>query len=356
MISVEEFFNKVHSKADGEFINTPGTGHVKEGKEKAALASDKKAGVKVKVKASVAAKVKAKPAATKSAAKPATKPKSSKSTGSSSVSSDMLSAMKGGAKPAAKAPAKAPAKGKMSDADALKHMESQMEKFDLPYWNRDKKALKTDAAKMAYLEKYYAIKIPNAKPKAVDPVTRVAEERTDRHGTPLSETDPFNGKPQGLNHLPPPAGVSEAKLSDDHLAAIINYRGEGYMEMNPQLRGQLKANSEVSKVIKDLDSAFEAAPRTTADIVVYRALRDLTLKELGNQFTDNGFVSTAYVKKKAQDFSEEMTGDSSRPVIAIRIKKGSKVLKLSDEKGESEILLPRGAKFTKEKDGSFTYG
>lgn len=182
-----------------------------------------------------------------------------------------------------------------------------------------------------------------------DRIITIANERKSRLGkNSLAHHDISNGAPTGMNQLPPPAGTKKAKLSDDEVAALVEYRGENHKIINKGLRGQVKKSKAVDEVVADLDSAFAKAPVTTKDITVYRGTAAKLTK---GDFKDNGFTSTTYDEGAARDF-----GDT---VIKIVIPKGTPVLKLSGGGkeghygGESELLLPRGSEYARQPDGSY---
>ncbi len=359
----EEFYNKVHKKADGKFANTPGVPHVKNtaAAKAKAVASDKKAGVwgvtskpKSVIKSEAKKKLADKPA--DKAPKSATKPEVKSKPAVKKAAPKPEAIAKGTVKVVAKA--KVAAK-KSGDDELITKITHQMDKNDLAHWATDQKDFKTAKEKLAFLKDNYPDLHDKATSKSStskDPVERVAADRFDRSGNSLKQTDPFSGKSAGMNSTPPPKGAQSLKnMTDDHIAAMLDYRGEGFMDINSQLRsGNVKP--AVAAAIKVLDSAFDAVPMTTEDFVVYRAIGYLNPKDLGRQFTDQAYVSTSYSRDIAQNFAIEMTDDPKSPVITIKVPKGSKVLKLSDEKGhEAEILLPRYAKFTLQSDGTYTY-
>lgn len=416
----EEFYNKVHKKADGKFADTPGPGNAKGARPKTASekAAHAKLMAKPKTKAGsvVVSETAAKPATKKAAPAPKPKPKPAAS------------------KPAAKKPAPAPAKPEpkkpaakkdtpepkkvtvkkelvdkvkakgsanddinkpladLSDAaidklsvqlmkgkDASKDYELHGPKDDpdAPYgyiinYNTDhfydmKKGQTVQQGIDAMNKKETNVKVPKPKPvpKVVESaddtpegrrIAKILGTRTNRlvPSKTVADNDEIGrGRAMGMNETPPPIGVKAAKLSDDHIAALGEYRGNAFKAINTTLRiGKPTSGSQsptaikVWEVVADLDGAFKAAPLTAKDIVVYRG----TKKGLPNSFTDRAFTSTSYSMDIAKEFGE---------LIKIVIPKGTPVLKMSggfSEKhyqGESELLLPRNSTYVIQPDGSY---
>lgn len=189
-------------------------------------------------------------------------------------------------------------------------------------------------------------------------IARIAQNRKDIAGDKtLAESDHLDGHPRGMMAVPPPKGLTQIHLSDDHLASLLAYRGEDYNLINGSLRFgvDLGANASATRtVINRMDQVFNMTRPTKEDIVVYRVM-GMGIKD---KIHDRGFVSTAYDLKVAQGFKGYTDAKvSDFPIIKIIIPKGSHAVKLSDEfgKGESEILLPRGANFHVQPDGSYRY-
>ncbi len=142
-----------------------------------------------------------------------------------------------------------------------------------------------------------------------------------------------------------PARAAARRLRDE--------KWEAYYERRRAASDAIAASAAIAAIaakfkarIADMDSAFAKAAPLDSDVVVYRGVS----KKLPDDFIDKGFTSTSWERGKADEFS----GDKGE-ILAIRIPAGSKVIKMSDDEGESEILLPRNGQFTKGADGTYTY-
>jgi len=186
----------------------------------------------------------------------------------------------------------------------------------------------------------------------VQKVMKDRAARTADDGT-VADYDIAGGLMNGMNNTPPPTGVKPSTLTDDDLTALFEYRGEGHFAINSTLRskpGFKEATPAVESLIAELDAVFAKAPVTTQDMIVYRGVR----KAMPFNFKDDAYTSTTYDKDVTQDFGGI--------TLAIRIPKGTPVLKLSGNHaetkrfgGEAEILLPRGGSYDRGADGVYTY-
>lgn len=170
-------------------------------------------------------------------------------------------------------------------------------------------------------------------------------------------------EPAGFNEGPPPKGVSAVALTDDEAEALLDYRFGMYDHINGEMRGNGYAMNLVrdkarAHIVK-IKQAFQKVEPTTEDLVVHRSsdypfrsvVRDTgaaLIRELPDQFEDLGFVSTSYN-------STRLPFGSRQNKLEIRIPKGTKVIKLSNENYEAELLLPPGGTFMKTADDTYVY-
>jgi hypothetical protein len=158
----------------------------------------------------------------------------------------------------------------------------------------------------------------------------------------------------GFNTGPPPPGLpkSVAFSSDEIVEALGQYRGIDYKAINAVARGAAEGvrpdvAKEMESVIENLDRAFSEAGKTTEVMTVYRGVENLLVhpdtkaSPFGASFSDKGFVSTSLDERIASDFGA---------LVKIRIPKGSQVIRMSDKTLEDEVLLPRNATFTFDKN------
>lgn len=367
MISVQEFYNKVHDKSDGKFADTPGPGHAKGApkatpKQAAALkkvlskpktkagsviVADKKASVS-DLKAAVAKKIADKklastPPKPKVEAKPLAPLKhlttdqvlhtAVSKLSKEHISADVLDRLK-----FVGYEHHGPEKGR--ENGFLVHVQSGNSIDYAPGMS-----MADAAAKVSKVGKAKASTKDTAEEQRIAKVMTTRKSRVSSSSVAHLD-DIGSGKALGMNEIPPPKGIAKTKLTDDDIAVLGEYRGTVYKEINGALRSGKPGSKGISAIVADLDSAFSRAGRTTEDVVVYRG----TEKKMSKSFLDKGFTSTTYEHASAADFGE---------VISIRIPKGTRVLKLSGSSneghpgGESEILLPRNSTFTIQADGSY---
>jgi hypothetical protein len=100
----------------------------------------------------------------------------------------------------------------------------------------------------------------------------------------------------------------------------------------------------------NLKEVFNNVKPTTQDITVYREVSKKMMKEIGadGTFTDKGFVSTTATQSQTAMFQT-----SSSVTLEIKIPKGSKALKLSNNDLEDEVLLNAGSRFQQMPNGTF---
>lgn len=346
--ALEEFYNKCHSTVAGKFCNTAGTGNVKDtpAKKAAAKASDAKKGLG--------------PSATKTPAK--TAPKKKVAVKSKAV-----------VKAAPKKAIKKATPGKKVETDPMKMTDKQFAAYHLAKMQEKIYASKGKKGKILKVTSGTTKKVadndesPEPKvttksktaakvaPKKVVAKTENDMERYSRM-TKSWGIDDFMGGPNGLNETPPPRGVPRTPMSDEQFGSVLTYRSQDYQAINLSLRNGTHSGldldpMEIDGTIDLLDSVFKNAPRTTETITVQRAVR-LGRESLGDDFVDNSYVSTAYDKAGLANFSPNTKGIT---ILTIKIPAGSKAIKVSgsEGKGEGEILLPRGSRFVKGKDGVY---
>jgi hypothetical protein len=157
--------------------------------------------------------------------------------------------------------------------------------------------------------------------------------------------------------------------------AIQAYQADGHRPINSFLRGTddggegflsdhsgLFEGEDTIDLIEDyvdvIDQLFEAMPKTTEDLVVYRGMKDMSeefIDDLQSAFEDNaafvdfGFVSTSFKKSTADNFAG--FGGEGSIVFEILVPKGSKgfygdaVNDASSFSAEREFILPRATSF-----------
>jgi hypothetical protein len=163
-----------------------------------------------------------------------------------------------------------------------------------------------------------------------------------------------------------------AKDSEGRSADVEYYTSSGYSDINNYLRTgakpELGSVSETKESIESLDKeiSLTSAPR---DMVLFRGVTGVEKfekLEVGDTFTDKGFVSTTTNRDTVTEFMSTATGGrfDSRPlekgvVLQISVPQGENVLSVknyfkgvSDRYGpsegilsETEHILPRGTTF-----------
>jgi len=151
------------------------------------------------------------------------------------------------------------------------------------------------------------------------------------------EADDWASAQSGLN----------PELSDEESASLEMYKGDGYYDINDDLR-EAGYSEAYSDDVERIDAALERSS-LPEPVTVYRGIdvemlddydEDLT----GSTWTDDAFVSTALYKGVAEQRSTGAT-------IEIRLPKGAQALymdrwKLQSRPSETELLLARGKPFT----------
>lgn len=159
-------------------------------------------------------------------------------------------------------------------------------------------------------------------------------------------------------------GATRDMLDDSQIAAVEEYRGEGYAELNSGLRsGEITGDNEI---VEQLDSVINMS--NPEDFTAYRGA-DITFTEelfrandmssfgmmpqpgsdvsalVGTTFIDQGFISVSTNENAAYDFQK---GNYSTLITVNAQNLGfadvSKIIP-GDTRSEKERILPRGTTF-----------
>lgn len=150
-------------------------------------------------------------------------------------------------------------------------------------------------------------------------------------------------------------------VSDQEIDRLREYQDESYQVTNQQLRQHKvdknaladqykRGDTTVGQIINGLDSAIGKCT-TRQDMTLFRGFDKGVVERLqaGDEFRDDGFVSTTLRKSVTDDFLTGGTETGS--VVEIRVPAGAHALSF-DQSGaaqksypESEVLLPRGSAF-----------
>ncbi|WP_298546654.1 ADP-ribosyltransferase [uncultured Parabacteroides sp.] len=134
----------------------------------------------------------------------------------------------------------------------------------------------------------------------------------------------------------------------EYIEAISKYTGSYYPRINQYLRGQRKQLDNdtlsvidgISKYINLSDKYIGTSYRgITADRIMFDKLK--TLKK-GNDYIENGFMSTSANKLVAEDFAD---GTEYKIIFEIKGKNGVDISSISDMQEEKEILFDKSSKF-----------
>jgi hypothetical protein len=135
-----------------------------------------------------------------------------------------------------------------------------------------------------------------------------------------------------------------------------SFGGNGYEWLNKALRngdrGALEAHAPTNgsqmtyqQIADHLHAALDQT-RTKRDLVSYRGVKAGAIPKLqvGDEITDDGFISTSMDPGEAQGFSQELGGDKGgATVFEISVPAGTHAL--AGEKSEHELLLRPGSTF-----------
>lgn len=134
----------------------------------------------------------------------------------------------------------------------------------------------------------------------------------------------------------------------EYIEAISKYTGSYYPRINQYLIGQRKQLDNdtlsvidgISKYINLSDKYIGTSYRgITADRIMFDKLK--TLKK-GNDYIENGFMSTSANKLVAEDFAD---GTEYKIIFEIKGKNGVDISSISDMQEEKEILFDKSSKF-----------
>lgn len=153
-----------------------------------------------------------------------------------------------------------------------------------------------------------------------------------------------------------------SEYTSDHRAAISAYAGPGYKPLNQYLRrgGDPKSSDvpHADKWQRMADLLNEALDRTTVkrDLVVYRGVRPGAIPKLqvGDEITDDGFISTSMDPGEAQGFAEGLaTNGTGATVFQVSVPAGTHAVQANED--EHELVLRPGSTFRVVAiDGEFT--
>jgi hypothetical protein len=138
--------------------------------------------------------------------------------------------------------------------------------------------------------------------------------------------------------------LSQSKpLTADQLAAVKRYTGSSYYDMNSALRGVRETTEHYKKYIEDLDTVFEPQPFNS---IVYR---NVDVDAFAGVALDESSIGVVYSDPAFMPTSINGSYGSTRPVnMVIDVPEGSLtryVDPISTNRGEKEVILPRGSKF-----------
>lgn len=129
--------------------------------------------------------------------------------------------------------------------------------------------------------------------------------------------------------------------------ALNRYAGQGYRQVNDQLRGGNmfgpSYREQTDAWVADIDAAMGSS-RLTDNVVVHRGVPSAAAtfgsareNYVGMRFRDDAFVSTSANRSTAEDFAGEV-------LMKVSVPRGTRAAALT-ARGEQEILLDRGLTF-----------
>lgn len=161
--------------------------------------------------------------------------------------------------------------------------------------------------------------------------------------TPLTKGRVFTDEVEGRKWINDEYGGWRKGLTAKEDTGIAFYQSPGYELMNGQLRGTavtapVKDLARAKDATKGLKAAIAKAPPTTQDMTVFRGFsaEQFELKA-GSIVTDQGFVSTAIVKKGTGAVSQY----GEQAIASIRLPVGTKVAAGTTR----ELILAPGSQF-----------
>lgn len=141
------------------------------------------------------------------------------------------------------------------------------------------------------------------------------------------------------------------EYTSDQQAAVHSYAGSSYKYLNRYLRkgGQSNPGStpHADKWQKMADLLHEALnlTRTKRDVVVYRGVKPGAIPPLqvGDEITDDGFISTSMDPGEAQGFGQGYHSDTgAKPtVFQVSVPAGTNALRANED--EHELVLGPGS-------------
>lgn len=139
---------------------------------------------------------------------------------------------------------------------------------------------------------------------------------------------------------------NEYKTQDvDELLAV-----DAYKSTSRELNSDLRAGNDYKNIVTDgLDSALSKSV-IDENVSVFRGVSPTVFPadlQIGTIFTDKGFISTTISRKSAWGFSTLHSADDIPTVMQIGLKAGQHALNMDAifDRGEAELLLPRGTSF-----------
>jgi hypothetical protein len=156
------------------------------------------------------------------------------------------------------------------------------------------------------------------------------------------EVKPLDSEPLKAAELRKTLGQDRSQLDDAARKAVREYTGNAYADLQRGLRAR-----RTPPLARELDRAFEQLAPLEQHGLVYRGVelaRTRQKVEVGRVIEDRGFASTSARRTVADSFA-----GSSGDLLEIEVPKGGKLLDVnraarSQFGGESELLLPRGAR------------
>ena len=140
-------------------------------------------------------------------------------------------------------------------------------------------------------------------------------------------------------------------LPSDIKFALKRYTSNLYTKINNYLENSRQSNSkELEDIVDKIDLAFESAPSTKSDLVLYRGLELHEIQDdrrythpnvmMGYKGKYLGYISTSLSYEAADKFTR-----GTCCTLKITVPKGSKLIYLEDltqANEEFEVLMPRG--------------
>lgn len=133
-----------------------------------------------------------------------------------------------------------------------------------------------------------------------------------------------------------------------YIDSVTKYTGSYYPRINQYLRGQRKQLDEetlsvidgISKYINLSNKCIGTSYRgIAADRIMFDKLKSL---KKGDDYIENGFMSTSANKLVAEDFAD---GTEYKIIFEIKGKNGVDISSISDMQEEKEILFNKSSKF-----------